>query len=1141
MMEADVPYVELAVTSNFSFLRGASHPKELVRTAHEIGHQAVGIADRNSFAGVVRAHAEGRELGFRTLTGVRLITVDGFETLCYPKNRAAYGRLCDLLTTGNLRAAKGECDLTIEDILDHGEGQIFIVMPPDLLPDEATDSFFRHLTRVVEAYPGTTFLAGSLLYRGWDRQRLRRLAVLADQVGAPLVATNDVYYHEPERRVMQDVVTCIREHCRIHEAGFLLHQNAERFLKPPHEMARLFADYPEAVTRTVDIARSISFSLDELRYEYPDEGQGSSPQEKLIKLTFEGARRRFPDGIPEKVRKDILHELFLINRRSYAPYFLTVQDLVRFAESRNILCQGRGSAANSVVCYCLRVTSVDPTEINLLFERFVSEERNEPPDIDVDFEHERREEVIQYIYEKHGRDKAGIAATVITYRARSAIREVGKVMGLSEDVIAALSGTIWGWSSKEIDPDHVREIGLDPEDRTLMMAIRLACEIIGFPRHLSQHVGGFVMTRGPLRQMIPIANAAMEDRTFVEWDKDDLDTLGILKVDVLALGMLTCIARSFKFLENHYQKPLNLAAIPPDDKDVYDMIQEADTVGVFQIESRAQMSMLPRLRPENFYDLVIEVAIVRPGPIQGDMVHPYLRRRDGIEDVEYPKEELKIVLEKTLGVPLFQEQAMQIAIVAAGFTPAESDRLRRAMATFRHHGEIHHFREKFINGMIDNGYEPDFAERCFKQIEGFSDYGFPESHAASFALLVYISAWIKCHYPDVFLAGIMNSQPMGFYAPAQLVRDARDHGVTVLPPDINHSNWDCTLEPLADEDHLISPPPCRDESGIDLESQTQLSSRTCCWTHNPSTQNVNTGGMDPGLPFHSSRDDRERGNKYAVRLGLRQIKGLSEKYVETLVEKRGRGYDSVRDLWLRTGLDPSVLERLAHADCFRSIGLDRRDASWAVRGLGAIPLPLFMAAGAGSYQNEAEVLLPTMPIGEHVVHDYGTLRLSLKAHPMELLRDKMTAKNYRPTSVLKVAPADQTVRLAGIILVRQRPGTAQGVIFVTLEDETGIANLIIWPKTFEKYRKIVMGARLIGVRGRVQREGIVIHVLADELVDLSSTLHDLSRDDPVIEKAIARADEVKKPGADPREIKLQRALERRYQKNKIVPRSRDFH
>ena len=898
-------YAELQVTSNFDFLRGASHPEELAARAASLGLAAIAITDRNSLAGVVRAHLVARETGLKPVIGARLDLADGLSTLCFPTDRAAYGRLCRLLTVGKRRAPKGECELYRREVFAHGAGMVFIALPPESADDEP--AFAAELHEWAEAFPGDLHLAAHHLYRGDDSARLARLARLAARAGAPLVATNDVHYHVPGRRPLQDVLTCIREGCTIDEAGLRLFANAERFLKGPAEMARLFADYPEAVDRTVEIAGRCAFSLDELRYEYPDEtaADGRTPQARLERLAWRGAAARYPRGVPDKVRAALEHELGLIGELGYAPYFLTVEDTVRFARGRGILCQGRGSAANSAVCYCLGITAVDPDRVDLLFERFVSAERREPPDIDVDFEHERREEVIQHIYDTYGRDRAGLTATVITYRWRSAIREVAKALGLSDDIGGALAGHVWGAATRGVDAGQVRELGLDPGDGRLRLALGLARELVGFPRHLSQHPGGFVMTRGPLCELVPIANAAMEERTMIEWDKDDIDALGILKVDVLGLGMLTCIRKAFALIAARHGRRLTLAGVPQEDPKVYDMLCRADSVGVFQVESRAQMTMLPRLKPRTFYDLVIEVAIVRPGPIQGDMVHPYLRRRGGEEAVDYPSEALRRVLEKTCGVPLFQEQAMQIAIVGAGFAPAEADRLRRAMATFRRLGTIGGFRDKFVAGMTANGYARDYAERCFRQIEGFGDYGFPESHAASFALLVYVSAWLKCRYPAAFACALLNSQPMGFYAPAQIVRDARDHGVQVLPVDVNCSDFDCTLEPLDD-------------------------------------------GAGAGA-----------GAGVALRLGLREIKGFARADADALTAARAAagGFGDVHALWSACGLDRAALERLANADAFASLGLDRRRALWAVRRLRERPLPLFAAAEA----RDGAVAAPSTP------------------------------------------------------------------------------------------------------------------------------------------------------------------------------------
>ncbi len=1107
-------YAELAVTTNFSFLRGASHPREMVEAADELGCFAIGIADRNSFAGVVRAYDEAKNRNIKLVVGTRLVTIDGFEVLAYPTDRAAYGRLCRLLTTGNLAAKKGECHLTFEHILGASEGQMLIAIPPvdlkvsahsresgnpglgpRLRGDErGMDTFPARLAALAHAAPGRTFLAGVHYHRGDEPRRLGLLAEFGEEIGAPLVAVNDVFYHVPERRPLADVLTCVREKCTMAEAGLRLSVNAERHLKSPVEMARLFARFPGAIARTIEIAKACSFSLGQLKYEYPDEPvpPGKTAQQHLEDLTWAGAAERYPqdkypDGIPADVKERLNDELALIAKLDYARYFLTVHDVVHYArrQENEILCQGRGSAANSAVCFCLGITSVNPEKTKLLFARFISENRGEPPDIDVDFEHERREEVIQYIYERYGRDRAAICSTVVHYRSRRAIREVGKVMGLTEDVTAALAKTVWGYSDGLPD-EHVRQAGLDPTNPAIRQAVHLADELIGFPRHLSQHVGGFVLTREPLDETVPIGNAAMDDRTFIEWDKDDIDTLGLMKVDVLALGMLSCLRRGLDLLQQHYGKSYSLATLPQDDPAVYEMLSRADSVGVFQVESRAQMSMLPRLKPRCFYDLVIEVAIVRPGPIQGDMVHPYLRRRDGIDQEHYPSpdpahgpaNELEDVLKRTLGVPLFQEQAMQIAITAAKFTPDEADGLRRAMATFRHTGNVHLFREKFINGMTARGYDRGFAENCFGQIEGFGEYGFPESHAASFALLVYASAWIKCRYPDVFCAAILNSQPMGFYQPAQLVRDARQHSVEIRAVDVNFSDWDCTLEPAAP-----------------------------------------TLTATPTSPSSASGGENVQGN-HAVRLGFRLVHGLNEDELQKLIAARGNGFASIERLAAVTCLSRFSIERLAEADAFRSMGLDRRAALWTARRLDVIGIrttrPVAAAKDAAANSDKVDderlpllaphmsdelfpepaVALPAMPLTEHVVEDYVTTGLSLKDHPVRFFRERLGALGAMRNAALRSEDLRQDMRVtvAGLVLVRQRPGTAKGVIFMTLEDETDIANIIVWPKAFEHNRRVVMSGRFLAVRGRLQRAGLVIHVVAESFVDLSGELPML-RDD----------------------------------------------
>jgi error-prone DNA polymerase len=994
-------YAELQVSSNFSFLRGASHPQELVNAANEYRHFAIALTDRNTLSGIVLAHStlkKMKELHTRLIVGCRIDLKNGESILCYPKNRRAYGNLTRVLTLGRRRASKGECSLELADVADHAEDQHFVLPFPQVL----TESARTHIQQCAGLFQGNLHLALTHSCRGDDRQWIRIVAGFARSLAIPTVVTNDVLYHYPERKMLQDIVTCIREKCTLAEAGFRLDANAERHLKPPQVMAQLFSEWPDALEATIEIADRCRFSLDELRYEYPEEivTPGMSAFEDLKRRAFDGAKSRYPDGVPEAFEKQIDHELKLIAECEYAPYFLTVHEIVKFAKSKGILCQGRGSAANSVVCYCLGITEADPVKCKLLFERFISSARNEPPDIDVDFEHERREEVIQYIYEKYGRDRAGLTATVVHYRRRRVLGEVSKVLELSEKI--------------------------SPERREL--ALNLMTQLLGFPRHLSQHVGGFVIARGRLDELVPVENARMKDRTVIQWEKDDIDELGMMKVDVLGLGMLSAIRRAFDLLKHHYAKELTLATIPQEDPAVYEMLQNADSIGVFQVESRAQQSMLPRLKPNTFYDLVIEVAIVRPGPIQGDMVHPYLRRREGKDPVEYPSPELKAVLGKTLGVPLFQEQAMQVAIVGANFTPDEADQLRRSLATFRHVGTIGLLEERFLEGMRNNGYPEEFAKRCFQQIKGFGTYGFPEAHAISFANLVYVSAWIKRHHPDVFCAALLNSQPMGFYAPAQLVRDAREHGVDVRPIDVNHSNWETTLEPI------------------------------------------------------------ENSTRHAVRLGLHMVSGLPEKEARALVAERGSGYCTPGEIARRAGCSRRALDRLAQADTFSSMTIDRRQAIWKTSILnGKIP-PLF--AGADLF-DDPETDLPPTSGSQEVLADYLAIGLTLREHPLTFVRSRLKARRVTTATELKNTQAGKIVLVAGLVLFRQHPQTAKETIFITIEDETGAANLIVWKHVHEKCHAAVYHGKLLACRGVVQREGQVLHVVARDVWDWSAQLKHL--------------------------------------------------
>jgi error-prone DNA polymerase len=1063
-------YVEFGVQSNFSFLRGASKPEELVVAACLHGHAAMGLADRNTVAGVVRAWSQAKRIempdGEATSLpyhpGCRLAFADGTpDMLAYPRDRAGWGHLCRMLTEANCRddAEKGSPILERKDLLAWGDRMSLAVLP-DLAGDGQA---LLDLLRGLRDRFGTALrLCVAPLHGGGDRWRLEQAAALAQAARLPLMATNDVLYHDEARRPVQDVLTAIRLKTTVARAGHALRANAERHLKGGAEMARLFRSHPEAIAETIRFAGELSFSLGDLQFNYPDEKtrDGATAQQELERLTWEGAAVRWPAGVKSEVRKRLVDELALVEELGYAGYFLTVHDIVRHArEELRILCQGRGSAANSLICYCLGVTNIGPERMDTLFERFMSRERKEPPDIDVDFEHDRRPEVLQYVYKKYSEKHTSLAAAVISYRGRSALREVSKAMGLSQDVQGALSGSLWGWWSTTLGETEAKAGGLAAADPAASHVIALANEIMEFPRHLSQHVGGFVITRDRLDEIVPIMKTAMPDRLMIEWDKDDLDAVGLFKVDILALGMLSCLRRCLELARTHYDerddhgRPLELATIKEGDADVYAMIQRADTIGVFQIESRAQMSMLPRLKPEKFYDLVIEVAIVRPGPIQGNMVHPYLRRREGSEKVTYPKPELKSILGKTKGVPLFQEQAMQIAIKAAGFKPEKADKLRRAMATFRRTGTIDKLKDEFIQGMVDNDYPKDFAENCFRQIEGFGDYGFPESHAASFALLVYASCWFKTFYPDVFCAALLNSQPMGFYKPAQLVRDAADHGVEIRPVDINASQWDCTLE----------------QAEFD---PTRIIAR------------------------HASMRGVIR-SRHALRLGFRQIKGLSEAAMVEYAKRRGAGYTSVRDVWLRSGLDVDDIERLAEGDAFRSIGLDRRAALWAVRGLdgrrAVERLPLFERPAQTLADNEPQMTLPRMPLGEHVIHDYRALGLSLKAHPVSFLRERLERRGVTPNALLPSVANGSRVTVAGLILVRQRPGKGNA-IFLTLEDEKSVANIIVWSRDFERMRAVIMGSRFVSVTGRLQSAKDVVHIVAERMEDLSLWLGDLSEE-----------------------------------------------
>ncbi len=1074
-------YTELQVTSNFSFLRGGSHPEEIVEQAVALGYSTIAITDRNTLAGIVRAHAEAKKRGIRIIPACRLDLLDGPSLLAYPTSKDAYAQLSALLTLGNMRTEKGSCHLYKADVYNHAKGVLFITVPPDSLNAafDFEDSYKQAIREYHKTLDNALYLGAVCTYSGDDGKKLFRLNELAEQLCIPLVALNDVHYHNPERRQLQDVLTCIREKCTIQTAGYRLCQNAERFLKPEAEIKRLFRQYPDAIRRSQEIAEACQFSLDSLKYVYPEEltTEGRTPQEELVHLAWQGAKEHWGDAIPETIRNIINMELEFMERKNYAAYFLTVYDFVRFARRQNILCQGRGSAANSVVCYCLGITSVDPSKFKLLFARFMSDARDEPPDIDVDFEHERREEVMQYIFNKYGRDRAAIVATVTQVHQKGAVRDVAKAMGMSVDAINRLSGSGWGWGDKPMERERIAEQGFNPADPYLAKVLQLTDQYIGFPRQLGQHTGGFVITQGKLSDLCPILNARMENRTNIEWNKDDIEALGFLKVDVLALGMLTCIRKAFDLAKAHYGLDLSLAEINKvDDPKVYEMICHADTVGVFQIESRAQMSMLPRLKPKKFYDLVIEVAIVRPGPIQGGMVHPYLRRREGKEPVEYPSKELEEILGRTLGVPLFQEQAMEIAIVAAGFTPAEADGLRRAMATFKAKGKVSDWEKKLIGGMVAKGYKEDFAKRVFRQLEGFGSYGFPESHAASFALLVYVSCWLKCYYPDVFATALLNSMPMGFYQPAQIVIDARKHSVEVRPVDINHSAWDNLLE-------------------------------------------ERTGVYCP------------------IRLGFRQVKGLKKEDMAMLIAARQKPFATVNEL-LDAGVPQSALERLADADAFRSIGLDRRRALWEVSALADHPAGMFTGQSSASAA-ERDVSLPAMSQAEHVVQDYGSMALSLKAHPVSFVREQLAAQQVLSTKDLNALGDGAPVKVAGLVLVRQRPGTASGICFITLEDEWGTANLVVFKKLFDKYRKEILGSRLLMVEGRLQREGEVVHVIVRRCYNQSGLLLAMTSDEAGhdVLLTLSRADERDDAHGD---VRVKKAQKGKVVQAEIFPGGRNF-
>ena len=1095
--EERLSYAELHCKTNYSFLEGASHADELAARAVELGLQAIAVTDRNTLAGVVRAHVAAKECGIKLLIGAEIVPDDGPAMVLLAMDRAGYGRLSQLITTGRRKAAKGECRIKMVDIPQFSEG-LLCCLP---LSTESRLRFERRyqpgvdidlpdasVRQVASMFPNRCYAMAELQMGPHDAIRLNRWVDQCQRLNVPIVAANDVHYHIPRRRALHDVVTSIRVGTALQNLGHEVFPNGERCLKAATDLLRLMQGRSDLLRRTTEVAERCTFSLDELRYEYPEElvPAGTTPIQHLTTLTWRGAKLRYPNGVPEKVRSLIVHELTLIEELNYEAYFLTVYDLVRFARERKILCQGRGSAANSVVCFCLGVTSVDPARIDVLFERFISKERNEAPDIDVDFEHERREEVLQYLFERYGRDRAGMTAAVTTYRPRSAIRDVGKALSLSNDRIEKLATQMEHVDRVENMPDRMREGGIDPDSLLGRRMLELVTSLLAFPRHLSQHSGGMVMSRGSLSELVPIENASMPGRTVIQWDKDDLDSLGLLKVDCLSLGMLSCIRRAFDMVKLYHGNQLTLANVPSEDPAVYDMISAADTIGVFQIESRAQMSMLPRLKPRCFYDLVIEVAIVRPGPIQGDMVHPYLRRRAGEEPVEYPNPEVRSVLHKTLGVPIFQEQAMRLAIVAAGFTPGEADQLRKAMGAWRKTGVIQKFHDKLIAGMAAKGYDEEFAERVFKQISGFGEYGFPESHAASFALLVYVSAWLKRYHPAVFCAALINSQPMGFYAPAQLIRDAREHGVRVLPIDVNDSNWDCSLERLQPDRREAA-----DRNGIARTSNpiSPVDDRQQSKAAAKLTADVDFDRTDRPAARMQFENDFDR--PFALRLGLRLLHGLPEQQARMIEEERrqkGR-FKSFEDFSRRTGLTRSSLQLLSRADAFASLNIHRRDALWK-----ALPvqeqLPLFDAADQ-LVSDEPTPALPSMSAQEQVVADYSSAGLSLRRHPVAFLRDQLTQLRVVTAEQLAVLQPDRRVKVAGLVLMRQRPSTAAGITFVTLEDETGVANLVVYPGVWQHFRQTARFASVMLASGRLQREGDVIHVVCDRLDDVSEMLNKL--------------------------------------------------